>query len=75
MTKTAYLTAYRTELRARYPWAADEAKLDRYMAGARAGLDGAGGGAHTGEASEAAWRRIGGTGKITLKALRKLPDA
>jgi hypothetical protein len=73
MTRTAFLTAYRTELIARYSWAADVEKLDRFMNScaetigtARTTWN------HDGEAVTAAWRSIGGKGKPTLKALRAL---
>lgn len=73
MTKAQFLTNYRAELIARYSWAADTAKLDRFMASCdetisspRAKWN------HDGEAVTAAWRSIGGKGRPTLKALRAL---
>lgn len=73
MTRTAFLTNYRTELLARFAWAQDAAKLDRFMASCaetisttRATWN------HDGDAVTAAWRIIGGKGKPTLKALRTL---
>ena len=72
MTKTDFLTAYRSELTARYLWAGDEAKLDRFMAAVAETLGGANTWSHEGEAVTAAWRAIGGKGKPTKKALRAL---
>lgn len=75
MNKQAYLATLREELK-RFPWAVDEAKLDRYVKVVGECLaPGAGsyGFEVTGAASCAAWRAIGGKGKPTFKALRALP--
>ena len=70
MDRNAFLTAYRAELLARYPWAQDAAKLHRFMESVEMSISG---GAKTwnndGEAVTAAWRAIGGKGKPTYKAL------
>ena len=72
-TRNAYLIAYRSELLARYAWTANADKLNAFLDKARAGLEGEGTWSHTGDASTAAWRAIGGKGKPSLKALRALP--
>lgn len=72
MTTSAFLTAYRAELVARYSWAADAEKLERFLATATDTLSGGGGWSHDGDAATAAWRAIGNKGKPTLKALRAL---
>lgn len=73
MTKQAFLDAYRAELLARYPWAQDEAKLGRFMSSVYATLRGSiNHWNNDGEAVVAAWRKIGGKGKPTYKALRAL---
>ena len=72
MTKQAFLAAYRDAIAA-YPWAADAAKLDKFMASVAATLEGPRATwNHAGDAVTAAWRAIGGKGKPTLKALRAL---
>jgi hypothetical protein len=73
MTKAEFISAYRNALVKRYDWAANDAKLDRFM-------DNVSDTIHTpqsawnhdGEAVTEAWRSIGGKGKPTLKALRGL---
>ena len=73
-SKSAFLSAYHTELRARYPWAkTDEIKLALFMESCHNTLNGGGSWHHEGEAVVAAWRSIGGKGKPTLKALRAMP--
>lgn len=74
MTKQDFLTAYETELKARYPWAADEAKLSRFLSSAKGTLNGLNTWNHEGEAVTAAWKSIGGKGKPTKTALRALAD-
>ena len=72
MTKQAFLAAYRAALVA-YPWAADAARLDKFMASVAATIEGPHATwNHDGDAVTAAWRAIGGKGKPTLKALRAL---
>lgn len=73
MTKDAFLAALRRNLVATYPWAQDQAKLDRFMASARETIEGTSSTWNKdGEASLAAWREIGGKGPMTYKALRAL---
>lgn len=75
MTKSAFLTTYRAELLARYPWARDVAKLDRFMASVERTITTlAQPWNKDGTATVAAWRAIGGKGEPTYKALRALPD-
>ena len=73
MTKTKFLTLYRAELVARYSWASDTAKLDRFMQSVSDTIHGS---VNTwnndGEAVISAWKQIGGKGKPTYKALRAL---
>ena len=73
MNRAAWLTAYVEQLRARYAWAAEPERMERYLASVTATLNGATSWNHAGEAGQAAWRAIGGKGKLTLKALRALP--
>lgn len=74
MTKQDYYEALRSELRENHAWAADDAKLDRYMDAVRETLEeGRSGYQYDGPASTAAWRSLGGKGAPTLKALRALP--
>lgn len=75
MTPTAFLAAYRAELIARYPWAQDVEKLDKFMASVAETI----GGRrvtwnHDGEAVRAAWRATGCKNRCTLKGLRELKD-
>jgi len=74
VTKQAYIDALRSELVARYTWARDPDKLDRFMSSVRVTV--AGGipaWNKDGDAATAAWRAIGGKGKLTYKALHALP--
>lgn len=76
MTKQTFLDALRREILARYAWAGDAAKLERYMAAAArsCGLGDAGQRATiNGDAWRAAWSAIGGKGRPTYKALAALP--
>lgn len=70
-TKEEFLTAYEACLLC-YTWAADPAKLAKFMASVRATLDGASTWNHDGDAVNAAWKLVGGKGKPSLKALRAL---
>lgn len=75
MTKTAFLAAMRAECIARYPWAADTAKLDRFMESVQFTIESkVWSWNHDGAACVAAWAAIGGKGKPTMKALRALAD-
>ena len=75
MTKTDFIATHRRHVVALYPWAQDAAKLKRYMDEVERTL-------RTristwspmGSASTQAWHEIGGKGKVTLSALRQLPD-
>lgn len=77
MTCEQFLTEYRKQINLRYGegWSTDITRLDFFMDTCRATLNGE----HTqwehhGPASQAAWRTIGGQGRLTLKALRALPS-
>lgn len=74
MTRANFLEAYRAELLARYPWALDAHRLSKYMDSVTATLNGAATWNNSGEALEAAWKKIGGKGKPTYKALRALEN-
>lgn len=75
MNRKAFLAAYRADLWVRYVWAQDTAKLDRFMASAERTISTkATTWNHDSESVRAAWRRIGGKGKPSLKALRALPE-
>lgn len=75
MTKTNFIAALRSELIKRYDWTKDATRLERFMDGVKATIDGDHGCWNKdGEASEAAWKAIGGKGKPTYKALRALPE-
>ena len=73
-TKTAILAAFHKELKL-YPWASDEAKLERFMQAARETLDGG----NLIDRSGHAWQRalelngIFGTKAQALKRLHDLP--
>jgi len=74
MNKQAYLAALRGELAA-YPWAFDQARVDRYMQVAADALAGKGPGfEYDGAASCRAWQAIGGRNRPKLKELRALPE-
>ena len=73
LTRAAFLAAYRAHLQKAYPWAADEAKLHKFMSSVTDTISGhATSWNFNGDAVTAAWREIGGSGKPTLKALRSL---
>ena len=72
-TQLDFLTAYCKQLVNTYPWARDDAKLIPFLAAVSATLDGDDTWIHDGAATQAAWRDIGGKGKVTLAALRALP--
>lgn len=72
--KEKFLAIYRELLRDNYMWARNDApKLDRFMTSVRDTIytDRATWN-HDGEIARQAWRDAGGTGKLTLKALRAL---
>lgn len=78
MTRAAFLTAYRADLWVRYVWAQDTAKLDRFMASVTRTISTTANTWHCDASSAsliAAWRRIGGKGKPTLRGLRALPES
>ena len=75
MQKRLFLTFLRAEISARYAWAQDVAKLDRFVSHMRETIHGDKNLVNLdGDAVTAAWRAIGGKGKPTYKALRALPD-
>lgn len=72
-TRAEFLATYEAQVR-QYGWAADQVKLDAFMAQVRATLDGPGiPWAWDGAGAKAAWKAIGCKGRMTLKALRALP--
>ena len=72
-SKSDFLAAYRAALAAAYPWAQDEAQLDRFLASVRDTLTGPCASWHPeGAAVNAAWRAIGRKGVPSLKSLRAL---
>lgn len=80
MTKQAFLQLYRLMLaqdkEPHMQWAKDEAKLDRYMASVSATIHGeATSWNHDAPTALRAYRALGGKGKMTLKALRALPES
>lgn len=72
MTKKAFYAALKAELK-KYPWAADAAKLDRFMAHVEETMEWGKNLVTIGDSFHAAWKAIGGKGKATFKALRALP--
>ena len=73
MSKHAFIEAYRTVIVREYPWARDQAKLERFMAACASTLAGeTADWNHVGPAVTEAYRAIGGKGTPTLKALRAL---
>jgi hypothetical protein len=74
MGKQAFMQAMEMELRVRYGWAADEARLAKFLTSVRQTLDGGMTWNKDGDAGLAAWRAIGGKGKPTYKALQALPE-
>lgn len=73
-TRAGFLAAYRALVLATYPWAHDKARLDKFMAAVRATICGDGiAWAWDGDVTKRVWKALGGTGKLTLKALRALP--
>jgi len=74
-TRSAFLETYRAELLARYGWAGDPHRLSTFMASVTTTLNTKTASWNsTGEAVEAAWKKIGGKGKATYKALRALEN-
>lgn len=73
MTKENFLAAYRAAIVAAYPWAADPARLEKFMASVRTTL-------YTevntwnkdSEVARKVWRDIGMFGPMTYKALKGL---
>jgi hypothetical protein len=76
MTKTKFMAALRAELINRYEWTKTPGKLGSFMESVKETIAGGMGNIWNkdGEASEAAWKAIGGKGKPTYKALRALPE-
>ena len=76
MSKNDFLAAYRNELIARYTWASDSARLDRFMESVRITImTAATTWNHEGDAEVAAWLTVPGKkGKPTLKGLRALSE-
>lgn len=75
MTKTKLLNEYRAVLPGMFPWARDEDKLTRFVASAERTIrTSAATWNHDSPAIAAAWRKLGGKGKPTLKAMRALPE-
>lgn len=76
MNRADYLAALREELKGRYPWANDAAKVARYMGRVEEGIapdaKGGAGFEYDGPAAAAAWQAIGGKGKPKLADLRGL---
>jgi len=75
MNKLTFLAIYHKKVFARYPWAQNCDKLERFLASCEATLKGESTWNHDGEAVAEAWKEMGGKGKPTLKALRDLPEA
>lgn len=74
-TKENFYAEYRVELVNRYAWAQEAGRLDRFMTSVRTTLETSEAPwNHEGEAVTAVWRKIGGKGKPTRKALRALPQ-
>lgn len=73
-SKEAFMAAYRKALAERFEWARDKDKLDRFMESVRSTLmtDVNSWDWRAGTAATVA-RRMGLSGKLTLKALRALP--
>jgi len=75
MTKTELLAAYRADLLERYAWAVNINNLDRMVSSAERTIrTTAATWHHNGISMSAAWRRLGGKGRPTLKAMRALPE-
>ena len=74
-TRTAFLAAYRTTLLDTYGWAADTAKLDKFMASVATTVNTPSTTANLTDspAAQAAFKAIGCKGRLTYKALRALP--
>jgi len=74
MTKGQFIKAYRAHVVASYPWAADEAKLDRFMASVTVTLSTERATwAWSSKGTKEVWKAIGCKGPVTLKGLRALP--
>lgn len=73
-SKQLFCAYYGEELRARYEWAKDLKRFVRFGESVARTIDGHDTSwNHRGEAVDAAWKRLGGKGHPTLKALRALP--
>lgn len=73
MTKQAFLETYRYMLMTQYDWPLkDAAKFDAFMDQVKATLEGANTWNHDSPVVAAAWKKLGGKGKPTKKALRNL---
>ena len=74
-TKAAWLAAYRARLEV-YGWAREPEKLERFMASVRETIttDRATWNHSSSDMGREAWRDVGCKGKMTLKALRALPQ-
>jgi hypothetical protein len=64
-----YIEALRPELLSRYPWAQDAGRLTRFLDSVARTCAGERSAAIDGEAMRAAWKAVGGTGRLTYKAL------
>lgn len=74
MTKTEFLKTYETLL-SDLPWARVPGKLETFMSSCRETITGpVATWQHDGKLSQSAWRAIGGHGRVTLRALRSLPN-
>lgn len=75
ITKKVLCAALEEKLVEMYPWAQDKQKLDNFMGSFRRTIAGKSSFCTVdGDALKAAWKDLGGKGKITYKALRALPD-
>lgn len=74
MTRTEFRTALVNELAARYEWAWDGQRLKKALDAINATLAGGKQCNIDGESWVAAWRKCGGKGKPTYKALHALPS-
>ena len=75
MTKSELLTAYGRALVAEFDWAKDQERLARFLFSASRTIRGtAATWNHDSEVIRRVWRELGGKGRVTLKALRALPE-
>lgn len=74
-TKSGFLWAYYANILSTYDWARDPAKLKTFMENVRTSISSARSTwNYDGELATKTWKEIGGTGRLTLKGLRALPD-